>query len=154
MYFKRKQSNKSIAGHIWQSQGSITAGFCGFDLELCQQSEMCKAQNPATVIQGTNYKYQPLAWQSRTSCIIRVFFFFSSLTVAILVIKSKSLMEWVVFDFPEEADSQRPVCVLLTAVQTDGPYRSQGAEWLLSEWHSQTVQSSYSRLIRPSFSQS
>lgn len=76
MYFKRKQSNKSIAGHIWQSQGSITAGFCGFDLELCQQSEMCKAQNPATVIQGTNYKYQPLAWQSRTSCIIRVFFFF------------------------------------------------------------------------------
>lgn len=63
MCFKRKQSYKAIAGHIQPSRSSITAGFCGFDLELCQQSQMCKALDAAPVIQGTNYKYQPLVWQ-------------------------------------------------------------------------------------------
>ncbi len=122
VYFKRKQSNKSVAGHVGQSQASITAGFCGFDVELCQQSEMCKALNPATVIQGTNYKYHPLAWQSRTSCIIRVFF----LLLWRFLLLSLNLWWNELSLISQRRQSAKDLCVLFTAVQTDRPYRSQG----------------------------
>lgn len=155
MYFKRKQSyRRSIAGPIWRSPGSITAGFCGFDLQLCQQSKMCKALNPAPVIQETNDKYQPLVWQSRTSCIIRGLFW--SVTVAKLVTKSKSLMEWVVFDFPRGGrQTAKKTCVFCSPpLRLTGHKRSRGPSGCRLNGVHKTVEWSYSCLIRPSSSQS
>lgn len=138
MYFKRKQSYKSVAGQIWQSQGSITAGYYVLDLELCRQSDMWKALDPAPVIRRTNYKYQPLVLQSRRSCITRVFFsfFFLSVTVVNCVIKPKSELSLI----SQRRKATKDLCVLFTTVHTDRHLQKSRAGWLLFEWHSQTVE--------------
>lgn len=48
-----------------------------------------------------------------------------------LQIKSKSLMEWVAFDFLQEPDTRQ--CFVQRYLEQTGPVEVKGAGWLLSE---------------------